>query len=349
MKQRSVAALVLAVVSAGAVAGDPQGEGYYGVLANFLVAPDSSRELDGYGIQGLYGAKAPMTGWPMEYRAFYDVLEPQNGANAEFFRSGAGADLLLGLDQLGVPDMAGIKPFLLGGGGLIYGDAVPGGEEEFDFFANVGVGAMSAPITDSGWRIRGDLKYVYENLGDGYMDLHAALGLQIPLGAAAPAAAEEGVAVVSAEGTDSDGDGVADNDDRCPGTRAGAKVESDGCVEQAEPTAVLALEGVNFESNSDQLREGSAAILDEAAATLNSKYPNARVEVAGHTDDSGDGGYNLDLSRRRAEAVRQYLIQAGVEGSRLVAEGYGEAQPLADNATADGRRKNRRVELRVRD
>jgi OOP family OmpA-OmpF porin len=350
--KRTVAAAILAgaVSSAGAQA--PAGEPYFGVLGNFLVSPDSSRELDGFGVQGLYGTQ--LYGWPVEYRAFYDKLEPQSSnSTLEFFRAGAGADLILGLTDLGMPDMGVIKPFVLGGAGVIYGDAVPGNESEFDVFANVGVGAMSAALTDSGWRIRGDLKYVYENLGEGYLDLHAALGLEIPLGAAAAYEVPvEPVKVVKAADetpVDSDGDGVLDGKDRCPGTRAGTEVQSDGCPVQAEPLAVLELKGVSFESNSDLLRDESIVVLDEAVATLNSKYPNTRVEVAGHTDSMGDDAYNLDLSRRRAEAVRQYLTQAGVDKKRLSAEGYGEAQPVADNGTAAGRHQNRRVELRVRE
>lgn len=345
--KRTVAAVILAgaVSSAGAQA--PAGETYYGVLGNFLVSSDSSRDLDGYGLQGLYGTQ--LYGWPVEYRAFYDVLSPQRGD--DLFRAGAGADVLLGLADLGVPDFAGIKPFVLGGAGVIYGDAVPGNEAEFDLFANVGVGAMSAPLTDSGWRVRGDLKYVYENLGEGYLDLHAALGLEIPLGAAMADTPAEPVKVVKAADdtpVDSDGDGVVDGKDRCPGTRAGTEVQSDGCAVQAEPVAVLELKGVSFESNSDRLRDESIVVLDEAAATLNAKYPGARVEVAGHTDSMGDDAYNLDLSRRRAEAVRLYLSQAGVDAKRLSAEGYGEAQPVADNSTREGRSQNRRVELRIK-
>jgi OOP family OmpA-OmpF porin len=69
--------------------------------------------------------------------------------------------------------------------------------------------------------------------------------------------------------------------------------------------------------------------------------------VAGHSDSQGDANYNRDLSQRRADAVREYLVTAGVDENRISAKGYGEDEPIADNSTADGRRENRRVELRV--
>ena len=111
--------------------------------------------------------------------------------------------------------------------------------------------------------------------------------------------------------------------------------------------AVIALEGVFFETNSATLTAASAAILDKAAATLN---VNKQIEgeVAAHTDDRGKDTYNLDLSNRRAASVMDYLVSHGVDAARLTSKGYGEAQPKADNATAAGRAQNRRVELRVK-
>jgi OOP family OmpA-OmpF porin len=75
-------------------------------------------------------------------------------------------------------------------------------------------------------------------------------------------------------------------------------------------------------------------------------WPEIRVEVGGHTDSAGGDGYNLRLSQDRAQAVLDYLVENGVERTRLSAKGFGEGQPLADNATDGGRRQNRRVELK---
>ena len=148
---------------------------------------------------------------------------------------------------------------------------------------------------------------------------------------------------VNAEGCelDGDGDGVLDSADQCPTTPAGDRVDSKGC---SLPT-VLNLKGVNFDNNKDTLRPDAAAILDDAVATLK-RYPALKVEIAGHTDSANSDAYNLDLSQRRAKAVLDYFVGHGVEADRLSAKGYGEAEPIADNASADGRFKNRRVELR---
>ncbi len=141
---------------------------------------------------------------------------------------------------------------------------------------------------------------------------------------------------------DSDGDGVADYMDNCPGTPAGERVDNRGCKLQEE----IHLRGVNFETNSADLTADSSARLDDASATL-LRNSDLRVEVAGYTDSSGTAAYNLNLSRRRAESVMNYLVSHGVDAGMLSARGYGEANPIADNATAAGRAENRRVSLRI--
>ena len=137
---------------------------------------------------------------------------------------------------------------------------------------------------------------------------------------------------------DSDGDGVTDDNDACPDTPAGAKVNARGCEEQ------LVLQGVTFENNSAQLTPNSTLTLDSVAEILK-RRPNFKVEVRGHTDSSGSDEYNMQLSQRRAEAVMDYLVSRGVEADKLSATGYGETDPVAPNDTADGRAQNRRVAL----
>lgn len=107
----------------------------------------------------------------------------------------------------------------------------------------------------------------------------------------------------------------------------------------------LTLEGVNFEFDSAHLTHDSYSTLDRVAASLRA-YPKVRVEIAGHTDEMGTPEYNMELSRHRAEAVRDYLISKGISGSRLEAKGYGETEPVAPNQSEEGRAKNRRVELK---
>lgn len=113
-----------------------------------------------------------------------------------------------------------------------------------------------------------------------------------------------------------------------------------------EPAAPqkLVLEGVNFDFDKATLRQEDIGSLDDDVEALKA-WGDVNIEVAGHTDSMGSDAYNMKLSRQRAEAVRNFLISRGVAADRLTAKGYGESQPVADNATEEGRFKNRRVEL----
>jgi OOP family OmpA-OmpF porin len=164
---------------------------------------------------------------------------------------------------------------------------------------------------------------------------------------------------VNADGCplDSDGDGIPDYKDKCPTVPAPGT--ADGCpppvVEKpAEPAPQpvdttprkLVLEGVNFSTDSAKLMPESQVILNNAVDTLKAwDDVKVMIEVAGHTDSMGSEAYNLRLSQRRAETVRAYLIEKGIAADRLIAKGYGESSPVADNRTKEGRYKNRRVEL----
>jgi len=150
---------------------------------------------------------------------------------------------------------------------------------------------------------------------------------------------------------DSDHDGIFDGLDKCPETRRGAKVDAAGCeiIEKAPPLfemerKTLILEGVNFEVDKAEILPESAAILDKVTASLRD-WPEVRVEIGGHTDSSGSDAHNMDLSQRRADSVKAYLVAKGIDPSRLETKGYGERKPIADNKTVEGKAKNRRVEL----
>ncbi len=150
---------------------------------------------------------------------------------------------------------------------------------------------------------------------------------------------------------DSDGDGVNDDLDKCPGTTRGTTVDADGCPPPPKAAPLfeggkkeLVLEGVNFETNKAVLVPESLAVLDRVAASL-ADWPEVRVEIGGHTDSQGAAGYNLGLSEKRAQAVKDYLASKGIDAARMTSKGYGETKPIADNNTADGRARNRRVQL----
>jgi OOP family OmpA-OmpF porin len=148
---------------------------------------------------------------------------------------------------------------------------------------------------------------------------------------------------------DGDGDGVDDCQDKCPVSQAGEAIGPDGCLVPLR----IDLKGVNFDFDQASLRPDAIAILDEAILLLG-KYPQLRVEVAGHADAIGSERYNQGLSERRARAVYEYLAGHGIEASRLLGpNGYGESRPIAPNTNDDGsdnpegRARNRRTELNV--
>jgi outer membrane protein OmpA-like peptidoglycan-associated protein len=143
---------------------------------------------------------------------------------------------------------------------------------------------------------------------------------------------------------DRDGDGVTDDKDRCPDTVAGVTVDATGCTSVFQAGQPLILRGVNFETGKAILLPESQSVLDQVAQSLLDN-PGVNVEVGGHTDNRGRAAANVRLSEARAQAVRDYLISKGVDGARISARGYGQENPIADNATATGRAANRRVEL----
>jgi len=151
-----------------------------------------------------------------------------------------------------------------------------------------------------------------------------------------------GVTAPQTATTDTDADGVSDNIDLCPGTQHGTAVESTGCA----TGVAINLEGVNFLYNSHELTDKARGILDRVADVIVQR-PELRLEVAGHTDATGDPAYNQELSMQRAEAVRDYLVAQGANPRYIGAAGYGGQRPIAENTTFEGLQKNRRVELRV--
>jgi outer membrane protein OmpA-like peptidoglycan-associated protein/opacity protein-like surface antigen len=146
--------------------------------------------------------------------------------------------------------------------------------------------------------------------------------------------------------TDSDGDGVDDTKDKCPGTAPGTKVDASGCpILFTEARTPVVLRGVTFETGRSALKPDSYTILDIVAASLVAN-PDIKIEISGHTDNTGSATTNTRLSQARAAAVRAYLASKGVAPQRMIAKGYGPSRPVAPNTTAAGRAQNRRVELR---
>lgn len=171
---------------------------------------------------------------------------------------------------------------------------------------------------------------------------------------------------------DTDGDGVNDEEDKCPDVAGvaryngcpipdrdndGVNDEEDRCPDLAGPAdnaGCPKLEASKFNASAVQFVTGSATLtatarkeLDKAARILNEQYPQLKVEIGGHTDNTGKAESNQKLSEKRAASVIAYLVKKGIDVSRLTAVGFGQDQPVADNTTAAGRTQNRRVEFKV--
>jgi OOP family OmpA-OmpF porin len=150
---------------------------------------------------------------------------------------------------------------------------------------------------------------------------------------------------------DADGDGLSGKDDRCPDqaeTKNGFE-DGDGCPDEL-PEAVKAftgvIEGIQFDTGKDTIRSGSNSTLDAAVKVLK-EYPDLKVSIVGHTDAQGAHAFNLGLSERRANAVKSYLVSRGIDAARIESRGAGPDEPIADNESAEGRQKNRRIEFQI--
>ena len=129
--------------------------------------------------------------------------------------------------------------------------------------------------------------------------------------------------------------------------QAKPKVVKKAPVVAPKAIEIIKLNGIHFPHDSAELVPASITTLNKAVATLK-RRADIHVEVAAHTDSGGSERYNLNLSQRRAASVMHYLISHGISADRLTSKGYGESQPVATNATREGRATNRRVELRVK-
>jgi OOP family OmpA-OmpF porin len=158
---------------------------------------------------------------------------------------------------------------------------------------------------------------------------------------------------------DTDGDGVPDYLDKCPDTPKGVKVDSNGCPpmveKRVEPKAATAVEkqivekgrvtlNVQFDTNKAVVKPVYEKDIKELADVM-TKYPELKIMIEGHTDNVGAQKYNMNLSQKRAEAVKNVLVKKyRIDPSRLTAKGFGPTKPIADNKTKAGRQENRRVE-----
>ncbi|MCU4188065.1 OmpA family protein [Flavobacterium sp. HXWNR29] len=146
---------------------------------------------------------------------------------------------------------------------------------------------------------------------------------------------------------DTDGDGVADKDDKCPTVKG--TVANNGCPEVSDE----AMKKLNdygktilFNSGKSSFQKQTYPVLQAMSAILK-EYPTAKFSLEGHTDSDGKDAMNQKLSEDRAAAVKNYLIEQGIEASRLSSKGFGESMPVDSNKTAKGKANNRRVEVKL--
>jgi len=268
------------------------------------------------------------------------------------------------------PDKKFVPYLAFGAGAITYKPAL--GRRDTDPLINYGIGAKY--FLTQAMALRGDMRHVL-SFGDTQSNFVYSLGLTFFFGGerrAAPAAAPELVpapvpaAVVVAAPLDTDGDGVTDSADRCPGTPAGVAVDGNGCPldtdgdgiydyldsclgtpkgAQIDARGCWVLQGVQFDTSKSTLKAASLPILNAVLSVLK-QNPDLEVVVEGHTDSTGSEAFNKTLSANRAKAVMEFFVSKGIDGSRLSSKGFGSSRPVASNDTREGRAQNRRVELK---
>jgi len=213
--------------------------------------------------------------------------------------------------------------------------------------ANAGLGLVSAPLFKNGLKLRLEARYVYDAKESSHGEPRVSLGIEVPLGRSQhvveyrPVKELEVHEVVREVPRPRD---ELDDKSRCPGTPPDMRVQADSC---ALANQTVELHGVTFEFNKARLMPNAETVLDVVAKAFVAQ-PGLQVEIAGHTDSIGSVAVNLALSQRRAEAVRDYLIEHGARPDSLTARGYGKSQLLIDpEAGEQDRERNRRVELSV--
>lgn len=422
-------AVLLASMSTQAQA--QQDKRFYIAPMAMFTATDDDRLLDD-AVGGVFSVGKPLTsglnfeltGWLSE--ADYDDSAVDGSAELRGF----GATILLfpNRNELPVFGILGVSH------GTTEMHPASGGSANYDStVGDIGIGAIY-PIFSDRVYVRGQAMYRYDSHSrrdagstgnDGFYEAVAALGLHVTIGKspatlAAEKEAEEAALVPVVQ--DSDNDGVNDDADACPGTRAGVQVDSRGCERDSDGDGVLdgadqcpntpqgqavdakgcsldgdndgvlnnldqcpntpagaevladgcaltndcripqpgdqvdadgcavtqsvILRGVTFDLDSARLTPNAKAILDTVGDALLS-IESVDVEIGGHTDSLGSNAYNQKLSQQRAQSVKDYLGDRGVGDSRMQVKGYGEAEPVAPNDTAEGRELNRRVELKI--
>lgn len=323
------AAVIALATSAIAHGADEPPLSYQGALGT-LGAPDKGRTGgtgQATGLELIYGIPRADSAWGYELNAFGAILETGNDSGTDYYRWGLGGDV-----RYNLAPRWHVVPFALAGLNLAYNDVQPNVLDSVSWGANLGFGAVSQRIFADRFRLRGEVRATYDDYESGFVDYLVGFGVEFALARPAvmpPPTVIERIEVVPAAA--------------CTMADPSMPADSHGC----KIDEVTRLDGVTFEFDQARLRPDAITILADVADTLR-RNPTLEVEIGGHTDNLGSDEYNLELSQRRADAVRQALVDKGIDGARITAVGYGETQPVASNETEDGREYNRRVEMRIK-
>ncbi|MGC3981274.1 MAG: OmpA family protein [Steroidobacteraceae bacterium] len=379
MKHRSLLLGLATVASlagtSSALAGAEVGSWYVAPQAVY-VDPDKVYGADENVGGSLAFGKVLSEAWDMEL-AYVDTRHDVNAGGDKLKLNGPS----LNFNRVFMRDQV-VNPFI-GFGLNAISSRTPGTTKtQRDFGAAIKAGVLADITKDGALQLSAEIGKRSDDFTQHLEDVFGGLGLRFNFGgakptpvAAAPAPAPAPVAapapapapapVAPPPPADSDRDGVINANDRCPNTPAGATVDANGCELDDDRDGVvnrldrcprtpagdkvdtngcginLRLE-VQFDTDKATIKPESYAELD-AFVQFMKDVPSVKGELQGHTDNVGKDAYNLGLSQRRADSVKAYLVGKGVDGSRIGAKGIGEAQPVADNNTADGRATNRRV------
>jgi len=337
MKGRYFACLLL-LMPLAASAGDEIGHWY---VAPYLggITPDSKWDAHNGFLAGVAGGYNLSREWSAELN--FNTAKLSNNTGGERTRLSA-----VMLDGLRVFNRGGtFAPYLELGAGLVRSQP-PFTQKTDDFALEGGIGAFIRLWEDAdashSVSLRPDVKLRADRFGqpDSQMDVLYTLGFVLSFGPGVPKPVAA-AAAPPAPPPPAPPPPPPPPQVKCPGVPAGVMVDKDGC-----PIADVVLRGVNFETNSATLTPQSKPVLDEVAKGLK-EHPRLKVEIQGHTDSTGASAYNLGLSQRRADSVREYLESQGIPAAQLTTKGYGETQPVASNATREGRLQNRRVVMHV--
>ncbi len=314
----------------------PQDDRWYiSPFASFVRTGGDRNASDGWG-GGMGIGKILDKHFNVELRGFYEGF---GGANGPWSLAGGTADLQYYFSRDKFAPYA-----VVGLGGM---DSCASANCGAGFIGEAGAG-FSYEVNDN-FLLRSDVRYRYNNNfnaqvqpgTDEFHDMTVNVGFVIPFGdkpKAVEIQKEVPAPVDTCSAHDADFDGVNDCLDRCPGTIRGSHVDKMGCAVR------LILKGQHFKYDSAELTLNAKIILDGVAASLIAYPQKNDIQIQGHASSEGANDYNMRLSQRRAQSVADYLKMKGVT-NRLMAQGYGETLPIADNSTEAGRSENRRVEL----